>query len=654
MRKLITALLTIVSLTTFAQVGNTYQIGGVGDEQGGDTLAYYYFANRDSNGRAGLLIHNVKDSLWITLNDTARMFSNVPFEISGQLLQDSIFADSISTDALRSERVYIGNLLNTGVVGGNGTGKLVKAYCVKSVTWSHADSLLTDSLLDVCCNYFITDKDVLLIPADSGSFAAGGYYRANRSGTIDWEVIQYSFEDSLITYRADKNGNEVYCSVLFNTFTNLTVHDMFCWDNPSAANVTVRDAVFECASATLINVEIEGFNPGLGVFRVIETGAISITNSKLVGFSGDTILIDNCNFSQNTFIGALSCTITTIRDFVGNQVYDESFIIATDTADVGGNFLTGFSSIRASDSTRINGAFLTNGSNAIVTNRQVLSNAELSASNVTGSCISGTNVYSSTDVRAVYANIIIDSLANLGRIDVHGKSGSQTITVAGYGDANISGSMVNSQNVVCNGGTFVDMIIDPISSLDTLFLDSDSITSTSTIVGEFQMYDGTQAAGYLMQSDAYGNASWVSIYAYGEMGFGDSAAVVAVTQNVWEVVTNGNEDLWAVGAIDLDQVTYTNDSLVISRAGTYTIQAQASVTMSSNSRVKLGVYKNGSLLCTCVLPVHVDNGKYSIASYLDVAELAFGDVLQVVIMNETDSNPITFKGGKIVIDYKGT
>jgi len=492
------------------------------------------------------------------------------------------------------------------------------------------------------------------MPADSGSFAAGGYYRANRSGTIDWEVIQYSFEDSLITYRADKNGNEVYCSVLFNTFTSLTVHDMFCWDNAAAANVTVRDAVFECASATLINVEIEGFNPGFGVFRVIETGATSITNSKLVGFSGDTILIDNCNFSQNTFIGALSCTITTIQDFVGNQVYDESFVIVTDTADVGGNFLTGFSSIQASDSTRINGAFLTNGSNAILTNKQVLGNAELSASTVTGSCIDGTGNFSSTDVRAVYANIIIDSLATLGRIDVHGKGGSQLITVAGYGDANIRGTMINNQNVVCTGGTFTNMVIDPIANLDTLFLNADSITTTTTVVGNFQMYDGTQSSGYLMQCDDYGNASWVSIYAYGEMGFGDSSSVLSVTQNVWEVVTNGNEDLWAVGAIDLENVTYTNDSLVIGRAGTYTIHAQASLTITSNSDVKLGVYKNGSLLCTCVLPVHVDNGQSSIATYLDVAELANGDVIQVVIMNESNSNSITFSGGKIVIDYKGT
>jgi len=67
MRKLFTVLLAIISAGAFAQVGNTYQIGGVGDEQGGDTLAYYYIENRDSNGRAGMLIHNVKDSLWITL-----------------------------------------------------------------------------------------------------------------------------------------------------------------------------------------------------------------------------------------------------------------------------------------------------------------------------------------------------------------------------------------------------------------------------------------------------------------------------------------------------------------------------------------------------------------------------------------------------------
>jgi len=65
------------------------------------------------------------------------MFANVPFEISGQILQDSIFADTISTTAFRSTRVTVGNLLNTPVVAGNANGKLVKAYCLKSVTLGH-------------------------------------------------------------------------------------------------------------------------------------------------------------------------------------------------------------------------------------------------------------------------------------------------------------------------------------------------------------------------------------------------------------------------------------------------------------------------------------------------------------------------------------
>ena len=135
----------------------------------------------------------------------------------------------------------------------------------------------------------------------------------------------------------------------------------------------------------------------------------------------------------------------------------------------------------------------------------------------------------------------------------------------------------------------------------------------------------------------------------GEMGFGDSLSTQALTQNVWKVVTNGNNDLWASSAVDLNDVTYSNDSLIIGVSGYYSINAQLSVDGSSSSIIRLGVYLNGSLACTCTGYQELFNNRIIQLGYIDIDYLNKGDVLQVVVMNTANDDDLSAVGGKITV-----
>lgn len=161
--------------------------------------------------------------------------------------------------------------------------------------------------------------------------------------------------------------------------------------------------------------------------------------------------------------------------------------------------------------------------------------------------------------------------------------------------------------------------------------------------------DGNQADGYVLTSDASGNATWQDHTAYGEMGFGDSTSTQALTQNVWHVVTNGNEDLWASAVVDTHAVTYSNDSLIIAKAGTYSVHAQLSVDGSILSIIRLGIYINGALACTCTGYQELTNNTVVQLNYINIDQLNEGDVLQVVITNTANNDDVDAIAGKLTI-----
>jgi hypothetical protein len=165
-------------------------------------------------------------------------------------------------------------------------------------------------------------------------------------------------------------------------------------------------------------------------------------------------------------------------------------------------------------------------------------------------------------------------------------------------------------------------------------------------------YDIPSAAtGYVLTSqDAIGNSKWQDPNAYGEMGFGDSTRTITLTQNVFRVVTNSNNTLWSTAAIDLHNVTYSGDSLIIDSAGTYEVNVQLSMDGLSGSVIRLGVFLNGVLACTCTGYQELLNNRILQLSYINIDALNAGDVLQVVITNTANGDDVAAVGGKITVN----
>lgn len=176
------------------------------------------------------------------------------------------------------------------------------------------------------------------------------------------------------------------------------------------------------------------------------------------------------------------------------------------------------------------------------------------------------------------------------------------------------------------------------------------LAGTSLFTDTLTYQNGTQADGYVLTSDASGNATWQDHTAYGEMGFGDSTRTIALTQNVFSVVTNSNNTLWSTAAIDLHNVTYSGDSLIIDSAGTYQVNIQLSMDGTSGSVIRLGVFLNGVLACTCTGYQELLNNRILQLSYINIDALNAGDVLQVVITNTANGDDVAAVGGKITVN----
>jgi TusA-related sulfurtransferase len=183
---------------------------------------------------------------------------------------------------------------------------------------------------------------------------------------------------------------------------------------------------------------------------------------------------------------------------------------------------------------------------------------------------------------------------------------------------------------------------------------NNSINGLSSSIALFndtiRIVNGTEADGYVLTSDASGNATWQDHTAYGEMGFGDSTRTIALTQNVFSVVTNSNNTLWQTAAVDLHNVTYSGDSLIIDSAGTYQVNIQLSMDGTSGSVIRLGVFLNGVLACSCTGYQELLNNRILQLTYINIDALNAGDVLQVVITNTANNDDVDAIGGKLTVN----
>jgi len=173
--------------------------------------------------------------------------------------------------------------------------------------------------------------------------------------------------------------------------------------------------------------------------------------------------------------------------------------------------------------------------------------------------------------------------------------------------------------------------------------------TTLHVKGQFKYDDGNQSAGAKLISDASGNASW-ELPSFGEMGFGDSISTIALALNTPAWVTNPDNDLWSLGAVNFSNgVSYTGDSLLIETAGVYQVNIQLSMSGSTGSKIELKLFKNGVEDCTCssVLSLH-NNEKFSL-SYTDITDLSDGDVLRVFVENTGSADDVDVLNGKITL-----
>jgi TusA-related sulfurtransferase len=176
------------------------------------------------------------------------------------------------------------------------------------------------------------------------------------------------------------------------------------------------------------------------------------------------------------------------------------------------------------------------------------------------------------------------------------------------------------------------------------------VAGTSLFTDSLTYTNGTQSDGYVLTSDASGNATWQDHTGYGEMGFGDSTRTIALTQNVFSVVTNSNKTLWQTAAIDLHNVTYSGDSLIIDSAGVYQVNVQLSMDGTSGSVIRLGVFLNGVLACSCTGYQELLNNRILQLTYINIDALNAGDVLKVVITNTANNDDVDAIGGKITVN----
>ena len=145
----------------------------------------------------------------------------------------------------------------------------------------------------------------------------------------------------------------------------------------------------------------------------------------------------------------------------------------------------------------------------------------------------------------------------------------------------------------------------------------------------------------------------IELSAYGEMGFGGVSETQSITQNNWTIVTNGDNNLWSTGALQLKDITYSDDTLIIGKDGLYFLNCQLSLNGSSNSILRLGIYVNDVLACICTGYQQLLNNRIVQLTYVDILDLKENDVIKVVITNTANSNGVDAIAGKLAINRIG-
>lgn len=595
-------------------------------------------------------------------------------------LSDTIVTVFIGSDTTGGGGIGLISNSDTSYVYATGDCLTILADTIRLDGYINLPATITmDSLTSNYINYPATPR----VPTSAGVTNTGSIYRDTSNVVAVDRCLPWTCNDSLDVILTDTTANvgigttsPAYNLHVVGTYKQVYLHDTL--SNEVGADYIFRGiaGVDPISLFTFNDAGITGNKVNNSVFQTGLTGGA--TNNYILAYSG-VLTSGTGEFNSNWVFGSDVSALGFTGSIGSNTLKTAATFIADSTSGtISNNEHSGITTVV--DLTNYSGDYSGNYGT-------VLAESKSSSGNLLGNFFyHRPEIYNNNSLISINANtletgaILYSNNADTGsisknkfnftvQVDANNTQGNIEYSVFRGGNDDTYSPYIYAKRdfgKYITGSEFRtgadSLFLDPAKSYDRVWYTDQSIgidttypmaklhnAGTTILEDSLTISDGTEAEGYVLTSDANGHATWQDNTAWGEMGFGDSTSTQALTQNVWHVVTNGNEDLWASAVVDTHAVTYSNDSLIIAKAGTYSVHAQLSVDGSILSIIRLGIYINGALACTCTGYQELTNNTVVQLNYINIDQLNEGDVLQVVITNTANNDDVDAIGGKLAI-----
>ena len=689
MKNLFLAIAMLLTIGVSAQIPTWFDIDGIDIKRNGSTIFTYpadssvgYFVmNRDTNGVASSCVvlgdsaqyyrctFISKDSTWVATNIPVLPAPQAGFAVTYAQASALSAAGGLLEGVwynITDDSVYLQAITDTLFA--------LNGYYADSVLWE------VDAIEFDFPNEHIQQRCDRRGNCVGSTFAISSVMGINPIDVFVWgndNVLGNTVKDAVLDLSTNADPSVAGNTVLFLSEITVTTEQNI-WNNIlTRTNATLSDScgledgIFNNATlvvaggviftkaninngtATLTNLAIATGLNITGEGTVIVSGSANVSNAIVSGSSYlsamNNAVANNIvlTYNDSAFLSGTSSVIN--ANLSGNNT-----IIASGDADAPLALLRGGSYLEVSDSVLASGIQLWEGDSVILDGTVNAINCRL---------------YTGADITAT-GDWFIEGLVaqNVSQLNFTGSGGVMSPAfICNQSILNIADS-VNLPNVYFSSAVIT--MTDSASCVNCWFYSVNSTYNGATLdtsnfsemnrnvhylnvdVDTFSLTDGTQGVGKVL-TDVTGNGkgTWQDPAAYGEMGFGDSTTTVAITQNVWSIVTNVTKDLWSEGAQDFHDVTYSNDSLIVGSDGTYQVRVEnLSMSGTTGSTIEMGVFKNGVLQCTCVSEISLQNNRIFSLPYGDIDGLVAGDVLQVVVMNTQSNDDVIARNGKITVN----
>ena len=145
------------------------------------------------------------------------------------------------------------------------------------------------------------------------------------------------------------------------------------------------------------------------------------------------------------------------------------------------------------------------------------------------------------------------------------------------------------------------------------------------------------ASNYLPLADVKDSSAAYSP-PHGTFYFSDSSFVVALSQNAWSTITNGDNDLFA--SSDTDSMTFAGDSLAILADGDYMVHVSLSFSGTASDVFQLALWKDNAIWSVAM---HRSTGQTDVGNmgFPWYGDLSAGENLTLKIRNTASSDDAT-------------